>query len=393
VSARLPRLHACFLAAVLVAVVFIIVGLMQGDLDFIRHTNTYGNFDISGIESWVGKLQPGIADAASDVVYGPFKRAPLIAIGTLFAVTLVLSTFRLYRDLLSRKLVQWAVFVTARLGVLRVAGVCPVKRNELGVFPFLNCMGCEMATGACPIGTLQWGLIQGRVVLLALGTVLLSAALLGRTICGWLCPFGFISDLFDRISLRKIKPQPYVSNLRFGLLALIPFVSVWGIPVFCVYLCQSGVIYGLLPYYLTTGQEELRASLATQAWLGSLLGFHILSFGLLMIGFIALSGRWFCRYVCPLGAFYGLFNYISPIKVVHDEDRCTHCGRCTRTCPMAVDLRRGAFTDVTGCIRCGRCTTLCRARRFHVAWPWLAPAEQPRAGRIGAVQGRHHEHS
>jgi len=78
------------------------------------------------------------------------------------------------------------------------------------------------------------------------------------------------------------------------------------------------------------------------------------------------SGRWFCRYLCPLGAAYGLFNYISPLRVVHNEARCSGCGRCEGLCPMDVKKERSSFLDVTGCIKCGRCVKACRtgARGF-----------------------------
>lgn len=89
------------------------------------------------------------------------------------------------------------------------------------------------------------------------------------------------------------------------------------------------------------------------AWLSSLRRL------LLLAGAVLVSGRWFCRYLCPLGAAYGLFNYVSPLRVVHDEAACSGCGKCEGLCPMDVKKERNSFLDVTGCIKCGRCVKAC----------------------------------
>lgn len=348
----------------LFAILFLIIGLNQGDLEFAAKTATYGNFDVQGTESWIMKLKPGIDDLASSIHYGNFHKTPLIAIGILFILVLFGSIYKNKRDLLKRKLVQWITFMVARLGVFRVSGICPIKRTELGVFPFLNCQACEMATGGCPIGMLQYSLIKKKVPYLVIGVMILSGVLLGRTICGWFCPFGFVSDIFDRISTHKFKPNIKLNYIKYGALILVCSAFLWSFPVFCVFFCGSGKILGILPYYLTTGLSSLKEFFITGAWLKSFLAFHLCALVIYILGAAYISGRWFCRYICPLGAFYGLFNYVTPFKVCHDKTKCTHCGACKKVCPMNVDLERGNFSDITGCIRCGRCTKLCNARKF-----------------------------
>ncbi len=348
------------------SILLIIFGIYSNELAFVRSTNTYGNFDTPGTESWVMKLQPGIADYASRVEYGKFHSTPLIAIFILFIVTLLISIYRLKRDLIQRKIIQWLFFVLARFGVFRVSGLCPIKRSEFGVFPFLNCQACEMATGACPIGMIQWALMRGKTLYLVSGTLMLFGSLLGRFICGWLCPFGFFADILDRFSKRKLSLPNSFKHSKFIILAALPTAFLWPIPFFCVYICQSGNIFGRLPYYLTTGLPGLKEAFASSGWYKTILLYQIISLVVLFVAGIIISGRWFCRYFCPLGAFLGLFNYISPIKVVHNDSKCTNCNACTKHCPMEVDLKRGSFTDITGCIKCGKCTKLCNARKFHL---------------------------
>ena len=91
------------------------------------------------------------------------------------------------------------------------------------------------------------------------------------------------------------------------------------------------------------------------------------------------SGRVFCRYLCPLGAFLGLFHRISLIRVVHVGDECTDCGKCRDDCPMGIDLSDPGFLVQSQCVRCSRCVKLCPtgARRWMFGWG-VAGAKEPR---------------
>lgn len=347
-----------------VCVLLIIIGIIAKDIYFIRQTATYGNFDVPNTESWVIKLKPGIGDYASNIVYDKFHPTPLKTIGWLFAIVLFLSLYKNKKDLILRKLSQWSFFVASRLGVLRVAGINPVKRTFFGCFPFLNCQACEMATGACPIGMIQWSIIKGKIPYFVLGVIIASGALLGRAVCGWMCPFGFISDILEKISFKKIKLWEKLKYLKFIFLFLIFTFPLFSIPIFCIYFCASGKIFGLLPYYLTTGLEEFKVAFSNPVFLKTILGFHLFTFSFIIIGAILIVGRWFCKYLCPLGAFYGLFNDISPIKIIHNPQKCVNCGLCKKKCPMEIDLAKNNFSETVDCLKCGRCVKLCKARSF-----------------------------
>ena len=69
------------------------------------------------------------------------------------------------------------------------------------------------------------------------------------------------------------------------------------------------------------------------------------------------SSDLFCKYLCPLGAFYALFNRFSFFQMRLDNDRCVHCGACEAACPMQVEVTG----DINGpeCIRCGKCRSVC----------------------------------
>ncbi len=238
----------------------------------------------------------------------------------------------------------------------------PLKRVCL---PGLNCYSCPGALGACPIGSLQNGLADPfwRIPFYVLGLLSLFGLVLGRFICGWLCPFGWFQELMHKIRSPKLnlaKSHMRLHNtllwgktaMLSGLVIMTPLLlrvlTGYGIPAFCTYVCPSGTLMAGIP--LLSANEGLR-SLA--GWLFSWKMSVLLAVAVLSV----LIFRPFCRYLCPLGAIYGFFNRISLYRISVDPQLCTHCGRCTRQCPMQVPIPY----DGNGpeCIRCGECAAVC----------------------------------
>jgi ferredoxin len=355
-------------------------GFLRGEMQLVRRTSTYRDFDVAADQSGVEYLAPGVADRANEGAYsfdGPVHAAPLVAIGIVFAAFYVLRQVgSLDRKLgLRRGLTQWLAFAGARLGVFRVAGVAPVGRCSAGVFPFLNCQACEMATGACPVGQVQASIMTGSAPVLAAGVILATVTLLGRWLCGWLCPFGMFSDIADRVSARRCTPNHRWRAGGFVVAALVvagagifAWAGITNTAPFCSTVCASGKLYGLLPYYGTTASGEV-ANLSASGGQASFV-YHAALFALLIVAAIAVSGRVFCRYLCPLGAVLGLGNRIAAVRIVHDAKACNGCDRCLDHCPMGIDLANRDFLTQTSCIRCGRCVAICKqdARAWEFGW-------------------------
>ncbi|MEM1483255.1 4Fe-4S binding protein [Oscillospiraceae bacterium PP1C4] len=228
--------------------------------------------------------------------------------------------------------------------------------------PGLNCYSCPGALGSCPIGSLQAVLGSGkyRIAFYVMGFLMVFGAVLGRFVCGWLCPFGLIQDLLHKIpfakKIRKVPGDRWLKYLKYVILVvfviLLPLYVVdimgQGQPWFCKYICPSGTLMGGIP--LVTANDGLRAA---AGWLFAWKNLVLIVLILLSV----IVYRPFCRYLCPLGAIYGVFNPIAFYRYKVDENKCTGCKVCQKTCGM--DLPVYEKPNSPECIRCGNCKNAC----------------------------------
>ena len=233
--------------------------------------------------------------------------------------------------------------------------------------PGLNCYSCPGAVGACPLGALQNALAASghRGGWYVMGILLLFGTVLGRTICGWLCPMGLVQELLHRIPTFKIKKSRVtwlLSYLKYVLLAVFVIaVPLWyglrhhlPLPAFCKYICPAGTLegaVGLLSHPANSGLYGMLGMLFTSKFVI-----------LVVIGLACVfCYRSFCRFLCPLGAIYGLFNRFCLVSVNVDTDKCTGCGSCVRHCRM--DVRRVGDRE---CIYCAKCMEVCAEKAISL---------------------------
>ena len=156
-------------------------------------------------------------------------------------------------------------------------------------------------------------------------------------------------------------PQLVIGRYEFTLfhaimlvvmVVLLPILVVndlgMGDPFFCKYLCPQGVLEGAIP--LSLASESVRSAL------GSLFTWKSVVLGAVVV-LSLLFYRPFCKWLCPLGAFYALFNRVSLTGMQVDAHKCVHCGRCAKACKMDVDVTK--TPNHTECIRCGMCVKAC----------------------------------
>lgn len=180
--------------------------------------------------------------------------------------------------------------------------------------------------------------------------------LFGRTVCGWLCPFGFIQELLYKIpspkftknkATRTLTKLKYIIGLLFVIILPVIFFYVVGVgaPAFCKYICPAGTLEAALP--LLSTNPFLKQNL------GMLFNWKLFLLLVTVIASIVIY-RPFCRFICPLGAFYSLFNKLSYFGIQVDNVKCIGCDACIRKCKM--DCAKVGDRE---CINCGECIDTC----------------------------------
>ncbi|MDR0448709.1 MAG: 4Fe-4S binding protein [Treponema sp.] len=215
----------------------------------------------------------------------------------------------------------------------------------------------------CPMGGLEnlWSWIAGKTNLQRLfsGTMtlfffmLVFAFLFGRAFCGNICPFGGLQEFIGKITKRKLKvPAQTDITLRFFKYIVLVFVTGMA------WITASLWISPYDPY----------AAFA-HIWAGRSLfnetgpGFIIL---IIVLAASMVIDRFFCKYLCPAGALYGIMAKISPAKIKRSactSCNCQTCGQCSKTCPMNIDVSNTELVKSAECIMCGQCITACPSQK------------------------------
>lgn len=218
--------------------------------------------------------------------------------------------------------------------------------------PGLNCYSCPGAVGACPLGSLQSALVsfKYRFPYYILGLMLLMSVLFGRFICGFLCPFGLIQEILYKIPTKKIKKSRITSALSYIkyillVLAVVIATMLLGVPWFCKYICPAGTLEAGIPLVIS--------NLQIRAMAGALFNWKVFVLVLILVSAV-FCFRSFCRFLCPLGAFYALFNRIAVLRIELNSEKCDGCGKCKSFCMM--DIKEVGDRE---CVQCGECRDVC----------------------------------
>ena len=261
--------------------------------------------------------------------------------------------------------------------------------------------------GFLPIGSLMsfklWVTTGAIDTVHPAGLMLFTAALalsllLKKSFCGWICPVGTLSELLGttgrRVAGRLLTLPRWLDvplrSLKYALLGFFLWVIIVNMPA-------AGI------------REWLRTDYWKIADL-KMLGFFrhptALATGVLgaLVALSLVTRNFWCRYLCPYGALLGLLSFAAAVKVQRNEERCTHCQRCTKSCPALLPverLGRVRSPECLGCLTCvSRCPApgaldaavpgrrpispaLCAALVAAVFWGVIAAARSPATGKRG----------
>lgn len=272
-------------------------------------------------------------------------------------------------DRLKRKIVQIIVAIGTN-GYFKgfIDGTIYKGSSKHICVPGLNCYSCPGALGSCPIGSLQAVIssVKYKFSYYVIGSLMFFGAFFGRFVCGWLCPFGLIQELLNKIPSPKFKVNKKLHGLKYLkyvilvlFVILLPMFMVndfgMGDPTFCKYICPAGTLEGGIPLVL------MNKSL--QSAIGWLYAWKVFLLVVTIILSIVLF-RPFCRFICPLGAIYSFFNPISLYRYKVDNNKCTGCGICSKKCKLDIDVHKNP--NSLECIRCGECISNCPSDAIRV---------------------------
>lgn len=212
---------------------------------------------------------------------------------------------------------------------------------------------------------------HGNVALFGAAGALLVCLLFPRGFCGYLCPLGTLIDGFDwlvgrRITRLRVARRGWWVHLKYYLLAAVLIAALCGvllsgyvaaIPVLTRGLLFTGgrIQLGLMKGWIQVGPASWGV------YLSLLLFAAVFLFGLL-------GKRFWCRYVCPTGAVFSIFNLVR-IGERKVEAACIDCGKCIALCPFDA-IRQDYTTRTLDCTFCQTCGGACptHAIKFLTRW-------------------------
>jgi polyferredoxin len=230
-------------------------------------------------------------------------------------------------------------------------------------FPIMNCYACPASVYSCPIGTLSHFFVVSKIPFLTIGVIAGISATFGRWICGWACPFGLVQDLLFKIPSMKFELPKVFVYLKYVMLALgvilLPFF--FKEPYFCM-VCPTGTLEAGI-YWVAVSSMILNMA-------GAFFLFK-LSLGVLFLYGSVFIKRPFCRYVCPLGAAFSIFNKLSIVDFKVEKEKCIECNLCKKSCP--VDYKIYEDPNSPACLRCLNCVRVCSI--VKVSYPTIKPSK------------------
>jgi len=221
--------------------------------------------------------------------------------------------------------------------------------------------GAPPVDALCPLGGLEglWTALSageflrrtGPSVLVLLAAVGIGSLLFHRTFCGWICPLGAIQEGLTRAARRlglrpRELPEPADRPLRLLKYGILAGITLWAWATGT--LAWRDLDPWVAVMHLPAGLSALEESPGAYAVLALLVLLPTLRIE-----------RFWCRYLCPLGALTALFSRFSLSRVVRDEGTCVRCGACDRACPVRLAPLATAEVRSVECLACGRCVRAC----------------------------------
>lgn len=211
------------------------------------------------------------------------------------------------------------------------------------------------------------------------GSILITM-LAGRFFCGFLCSFGVMGDLLWFLSQKTIKLKWRINENADTWLKRLKYLVLAGI-LLGVWTWNPGKIDSMASPWTVFGIYSKIGSWSSFKYLFTAGGLFLL---LIMIGSLFVE-RFFCRYLCPLGAVFAITSRFRLIRIIKNRKKCGSCNLCTKKCSMGIPLYQ--YDEVTSgeCIQCFQCTAHCPRKNARSNAAPLAVSAVSTAAMFGLV--------
>ncbi|WP_371802891.1 4Fe-4S binding protein [Candidatus Lokiarchaeum ossiferum] len=296
---------------------------------------------------------------------------------------------------ISRKIIQFLSFFVINYAILEwiFNADFSILDNYARVLPFLHSANSAWTQGAGLLEYSFYMIATGRIPYLFVGILGLLGLFSGRIFCGWVCPTGFMQDLFgglggdNRLSLeadqflKKVKSFFLIVLLFLFTLILIFFKTdpdlhqQWleslGSMAYNALepISMSEFLFVTLPNIITTAVDN--GGSLTGIFGGTFKTIIFVIYVLIIIA-SAVYPRFYCKYMCPYAATIKVFSNYSFLKLQRMPTRCPgrkECGVCEQICPMQIRILEEPFSGFTGDGECTLCLD-CMQQCPHDAIKW-----------------------
>jgi polyferredoxin len=259
---------------------------------------------------------------------------------------------------LHRKLIQY-LFLAA-VGLIGIKFSMFVNQLENGLVPTVTRPpGIEAFLPISSLISLKYWLVTGIFNpihpsgLIIFLMALVTAVVLKRGFCSWVCPFGLLTEYLNRlhklIFRRNIKVTPWLDYPLRSLKYLLLAFFLWAIVLNMNAAALDYFIYS--PYNMVADIKMLKFFSDITP-----LAFWVLA--ALVVLSILVRNLW-CRYLCPYGALLGVLSFLSILKVHRNGETCTNCQKCTHTCPVDIKVHKTTSVISDECHACLKCVAVC----------------------------------
>ncbi len=257
-----------------------------------------------------------------------------------------------------RRLVQWGfALLTLWIGVMFILWLRQASGS--GAITISRPPGVEAFLPISALISLKYWLLTGTfntihpASLVLLLIIVATAIFLKKGFCGWICPFGLISEYLAKVHVRLFdRPRRLprwldcpLRSLKYLLLGFFAWAIFWGMDV------------RDLAAFIDTPYNRV-ADVKMYLFFANASALTIKVLAALVLLSILVRHFW-CRYLCPYGALLGLLSWISPLKIHRNAESCIDCNKCTKVCPANINVAKAGTVWSDECNACLQCVDAC----------------------------------